>query len=319
MGDHNVQITRLTPFYMGQMGVESSDNSLGIRTGGGGNVYYVGDPAATYYEAADVNDGTNPLYPKATIQSALDACVADHGDEIIVFPGNYELTATLTMTLDRVRLFSWDYLRGESAPSVAITSATDDFDLLSVNADQIEIAGIRFANGSAVTALDCITVGTTGACVGVYIHDNKFANGGGFGVDVGSALGTVNDITIRHNTFMQIDDNAAAAGVHLGYVVRADVDSNLFVSDQAGTYGVNLDNRITSGSIIRNNQFFIEEAGGVAIFRAGATADVMMSGNMVAGGPTTASAITQTIDGGLYAVENWVSNAAGGAQIDATT
>ncbi len=190
---------------------------------------------------------------------------------------------------------------------------------MSINADQIEIAGIRFANGSATTALDCITVGSTTAVVGVYIHDCKFAVGGGYGVEVGSASGTVNDCTIRGNTFMQIDDNAGAAGVYLSYVVRADVDDNLFLTDQAGTYGVSIRNAATGGSVVRDNKFFVEEQNGVAIFRAGATVDAMMTGNRVAGGASTTTAISQTADSGYYAVDNWVSDATGGAQIDATT
>jgi hypothetical protein len=316
--DPNVPQVKFPPFFGTQMGVPGSDTPLGIRHGGGGNVYYVGDSTQTHYEATDVNDGTDPRYPKATIQSALDACSDTHGDVVIIFPGNYELTATLTMTLGRVRLFAWDYLRGESAPSVAVTSATDDFDLLTVNADQIEIAGIRWANGSDV-ANSCIVVGSTGAVVGCYIHDCKFAVGGGYGVEVGSANGTVNDITVRRNTFIQIDDNAGAAGVWLGYVIRGDVDENLFLTDEAGTYGVSIRNAATGGSVIRNNEFFVEEAAGVAIFRAGNTCDAMMCRNMVAGGPTAASAITQRVDGGNYAVDNYVSTNAGGTIIDATT
>jgi hypothetical protein len=316
--DPNVPQVKFPPFFGGQMGVPGSDTPLGIRHGGGGNVYYVGDPDATWYEASDDNDGTDPTAPKATIQGALDACTDDHGDVVVVFPGNYELAETLTMTKARVRLFSWDYLRGEAAPSVAIISATDDFTLLTINADQIEVAGFRFANGSD-TANDCIAVGTTGAVVGCYIHDCKFAVGGGYGVNIGSALGTVNDCTIRHNTFIQIDDNAGAAGVRLGYVVRADVDGNLFLTDQAGTYGISVRNAATGGSIIRDNKFFVEEVAGVAIFRAGVAVDVAMSGNHVAGGPTAISAITQLVDGGLYAVENYTATNVGGALVDATT
>jgi hypothetical protein len=316
--DPNVPQVKFSPFFGTQMGVPGSDTPLGIRHGGGGNVYYVGDSAATHYEATDVNDGTDPRYPKATIQDALDACRNNYGDVVVVFPGNYELTETLTMTLNRVRIFSWDYFRGESAPSVAVTSATDDFDLLAINADQIEIAGIRWANGTDDTN-SCIVIGTTGAVVGCYIHDCKFAVGGGYGIEVGSAAGTVNDCTIRHNTFTQIDDNQAAAGVLLNYVVRADVDENLFLSDQAGTYGVSIRNAATGGSIVRNNDFFVEEAAGVAIYRDGNAVDAMICRNMVSGGPTAASAITQRVDGGNYAVENYVSTDAGGAIIDATT
>jgi len=316
--DPNVPQVKFPPFFGTQMGVPGSDTPLGIRHGGGGNVYYVGDSTATYYEASDVNDGTDPRYPKATIQDALDACVDGHGDVVIIFPGNYELTATLTMTNDRVRLFSWDYLRGEAAPSVAVTSATDDFDLLALNADQVEIAGIRWANGSD-TANSCIVIGSTGAVVGCFIHNCKFAVGGGYGVEIGSALGTVNDITVRQNTFIQIDDNAGAAGVYLGYTIRADIHRNLFWTDQAGTYAVSIRNATTGGSVIRENDMVILENNGVAIFRAGVAVDVAMHYNRISGGPSTTSAITQLVDGGAYAVWNYTSSAAGGAICDATT
>lgn len=311
-----VQLERLLPFYQGQFGVPGSDVPLGIRTGSGG-VFYVGDSAATHYNATDVNDGTDPMNPKATIIGALAACTNDYSDTIILLSENYTQTGTVTVAIDRVQIVAWDYWRGESAPSCQIGSATDDFTLLAINADQVEIAGIRFANGSDV-ANDCIVVGSTTAVVGVKIHDCKFAVGGGFGIDVGSAAGTVNDITIRKNTFIQIDDNAGAAGVRLNYVIRGDVDDNLFLTDQAGTFGVSCPNRSSGGSVIRNNEFFIEEAAGTAISRAGNTVDVFMTGNRVGGGPTTVTAITQRVDGGLYAVDNWVTDNTGGAQIDAT-
>lgn len=312
-----IQLERLTPFYQGQFGVPGSDVPLGIRTGSGG-VFYVGDSAATHYYAADANDGTNPMAPKATIAGALAACTNDYSDTIVLLSENYTLTGTVTIAVDRVQLVAWDWWRGESAPSCQIGSATDNFTLLAVNADQVEIAGIRFANGSD-TANDCIEVGTTTAVVGCYIHNCKFAVGGGFGVDIGSAAGTVNDITVRRNTFIQIDDNAGAAGVRINYAVRADVADNLFLTDQAGTYGVSCPNRSSGGSVIRDNEFFIEEVNGVAIFRAGAAVDVFMTGNRVGGGPTNITAITQQIDGGLYAVDNRSTSGAGGIIIDATT
>jgi hypothetical protein len=290
---------------------------MGIRTAGG-NVFYVGDDDITYYEASDAHDGTNPIYPKATIQAGLDACTSDRGDTVVLLSDNYELTESLTITVDRVRLISWDYLRGEAAPSVAITSATDDFTLGIINADQVEIAGIRWANGTD-DANDCLAAASTGAVVGLYIHHCKFAVGGGYGIQLGSENGTVNDCTIRKNTFIQIDDEANAAGIRLGYVVRADVEDNLFLTDQAGTYGVSIRNATTGGSVIRDNKFFIEEVNGVAIFRAGNTVDAFMTGNRVGGGPTNITAITQRVDAGLYAVDNRCTSGAGGIIIDATT
>jgi len=281
-------------------------------------VYYVGDSAATHYYANDNNDGTNPMAPKATIAGALAACTSDYSDTIYLLSENFVLTGTNTIAVNRVRLIAWDYLRGEAAPSCQISSATDNFTLLAIEADQVEIAGIRFANGSDA-ANSCIVVGSTGAVVGCYIHHCKFAVGGGFGVDIGSAAGTVNDITVRKNTFIQIDNNAGAAGVRINYAVRADVDDNLFLTDQAGTYGVSCPDRSSGGSVIRDNEFFIEEVNGVAIFRAGNTVDAFMTGNRVGGGPTNITAITQRVDAGLYAVDNRCTSGAGGIIIDATT
>jgi hypothetical protein len=310
------QLERLRPFYPGQIGVPGSDALTGIRTGSGG-VFYVGDSTATHYYANDNNDGTDPMAPKATITGALAACTNDYSDTIVLLSNNNVLTGTNTIAVSRVQLVAWDYWRGESAPSVSITSALANFTLLAVEADQVEIAGIRFANGTDA-ANDCIAVGATAAVVGCYIHDCKFAVGGGYGVNIGSALGTVNDITVRNNTFIQINNNAGAAGVRLGYAVRADIDDNLFLTDQAGTYGVSCRNASSGGSVIRNNDFFIEEVNGVAIFRAGATVDALMVDNRVGGGPTNITAITRTNDGGLYASQNYCTSGAGGLIIDAT-
>lgn len=314
MADHNVQLERFQTLFPGQFGVPGSDVSAGIRTGGG-NVYWVGDPDATYYDAADAHDGTDPHYPKATIQGGLDACVSGNGDMVVVMADSYVITESLTMTLDRVRLFSWDYLRGQPAPSVVIQADPTTFDLLTINADQIEVAGFKFEHGGSGTD-NCIAVGTTGAAEACFIHDCRFEVGV-YGVEIGSALGTVNDITVSDSTFIQVDATAGNAGVYVAYAIRAMIKDNFFYSAQAGTYGVSFRNAACAGTMIRNNDIVIVEAGGVAILR-GAAVTAAFHGNRVSGGPTTASAISQQVDGGIYAVSNWVSDGTGGAQIDAT-
>ena len=57
-------------FFGGQMGVPGSDTPLGIRTAPQGIVYYVD---GSHPDALDANDGTDPMEPKATIQSAITA------------------------------------------------------------------------------------------------------------------------------------------------------------------------------------------------------------------------------------------------------
>jgi len=58
------------PFYGGQMGVPGSDTPLGHRMASRSMVYYVDK---TNPDANNANDGTDPRYPKLTIQSAINA------------------------------------------------------------------------------------------------------------------------------------------------------------------------------------------------------------------------------------------------------
>lgn len=316
MSDLSLGLLKFPQFFQSQMGVDGHDDPLGIRTGGG-MVFYVGTTVGNVV-ARDVNDGTDPLNPLATLGQAVTNCTTNAGDVIVVLPGNYTLAATLTIDKARVRLVSWDYLRGQHGPSTAILSATDDFDLINIEEDQVEIAGFRIANGSAITALDCIEVGTSGAVIGCHIHHNRFSVGGGYGVEIGSASGTVNDITIENNSFFMMDDNANAAGVYIGYSVRAMVRNNFFWADEDSTYAVSVRNASTPGSIVYENDMAIVNTAGVAVLR-GASSDVAIHRNYISGTGTATTAITQQADGGDYAVGNVISDNTGGVQVDATT
>ena len=66
----SMPIQKFPEFYGGQSGVPGSDTPLGLRTAPQGLVYYVD---GSHSDANDNNDGTNPNYPKATIQSAIAA------------------------------------------------------------------------------------------------------------------------------------------------------------------------------------------------------------------------------------------------------
>jgi len=89
-------IQKFPEFYGGQSGVPGSDTPLGLRTAPQGLVYYVD---GSHPDANDNNDGTNPVQPKATIQSAITASNATIDwaatppyvgiNWIIVSPGTY--------------------------------------------------------------------------------------------------------------------------------------------------------------------------------------------------------------------------------------
>lgn len=74
-------MTRLLPFYPGQMGVPGSDNDRGLRLDTNGQVFYVDPNKAT---ANTSNDGTDPDHPLSTVAAALNKCNSYHNDVIAV-------------------------------------------------------------------------------------------------------------------------------------------------------------------------------------------------------------------------------------------
>lgn len=76
-------LTRLQPWFPGQMGVPGSDVTLGLRTVPQGKVIYVDH---NHPDASDAHDGTDPDHPKLTIQGAVDSPWLEPGDMIVVGP-----------------------------------------------------------------------------------------------------------------------------------------------------------------------------------------------------------------------------------------
>jgi len=308
---------RLEPFYMGQLGVDGSDVPLGIKTGIG-NVIYVGTAAASnLIEPLDGNDGTRWNSPKAAVQAALDACVDGQGDMVCLLPGSYVLTEALTMTKDRVRLFAWDWDKGAYAPSVVIQSNTYDHDLLEIDANQCEIAGIRWAN-SGTGAFDCIKVAVNSSVIGLDIHDCRFSYGRS-GIFVGAG-GVCQDFNFHDSYFVAYNSTANTAGIVFMLAMQGLVEDNYMYTGHSGTYNINFTkDRPFTGVMIRRNDLVVQETNGVAIYRASDQVIASMHHNYVSGGPAATTAITQRNDGGACAVNNYCSSGVGGVLIDATT
>ena len=74
-------LTRLNPWYPGQMGVPGTDNETGLRLNSTGAIFYV-DP--NYPGVSDLRDGTNPTNPLQTVEAALTKCEPYRGDVIAV-------------------------------------------------------------------------------------------------------------------------------------------------------------------------------------------------------------------------------------------
>lgn len=78
-------LTRLNPWFPGQMGVPGTDADTGLRLDSNGIILYV-DP--NHVDNDDQRDGTNPTAPLTTVAEALTQCRAYRNDTIIVAPNS---------------------------------------------------------------------------------------------------------------------------------------------------------------------------------------------------------------------------------------
>ena len=219
----------LTPFPNGvsSWGVPVFGN-LGI-----GNVYMVGQTADTSaytdfqkrYNKSRYADGSRMAHPfvgtgavAATtngIQTALDACVTNRNDYVVVAPSdtNYGLDLVLTMSKEAVHLvcpagigFN-NFPVGNSARLKQLTAANA---VLAVSNQAVEIAGFYIKN---YTALSAITLAA--AAHSPNIHSNMFAmvwSGAQAasiqGATTGGAWGS-----IEHNWFISESGTAQTAAI----------------------------------------------------------------------------------------------------------
>lgn len=150
----------------------------GVEALGAGNIYYVIQTTNTLYDTdfwqsrigTYGNDGSERVHN--TIQSALDATVANRNDYVIVAPdsADYDLTATLTMTKRNVHLICPAGLGTYGFPTNgARIDMTADDEAITVTADCVEIAGFFFKG-----YLDASIIHLSGTRWHNVIHDNFF-------------------------------------------------------------------------------------------------------------------------------------------------
>ena len=143
-------LTRLNPWYPGQMGVAGTDTETGLRMNCTGTVFYV-DP--NYPGVSDARDGTNPTDPLATVAAALTKCQPHRGDVIAVMAnGNWQygnptsramadISEQVTVTVPGVRIVG---VSPSSALGVYWQPAASGGVCITVNALDVTIEGFAF-------------------------------------------------------------------------------------------------------------------------------------------------------------------------------
>ncbi len=257
-----IPVFRLQPWYPGQMGVPGSDNSLGLRTTPQGNVYYVD---STHADASNAHDGTDPNHPKATLASAIAACTANRGDQIIVGSNHAESIATAgAITINRAGVRITGYGNGEDRPTITFTNAVASVIvsagnitlenllfvcgadsiaiMLDINADDCHVIGCEFRENTAVaqqflTAID-INGGGANAADRAKITGCKFVSEAP-GATQAIEIGAVEDgIEIGGNF---ITGDYSVAGIHSGSVLTNLLLAGNYIRNvNAGDFAVEL-------------------------------------------------------------------------------
>ena len=166
----------------------------------GAKTFFVGPSTYTAVGGlvpSDGNDGESPQSPLLTIARAHTLAVASRGDTICLMPGTFTLTAALAFTKIGVRLVA---LRPWAS---IITGDGVITNLLAIDGNDIEVAGIRFLGVAAAVVL--VDVANTSVVRGFHFHHNKV-----IGLEtVASVEGILNgeNIAGNNNDESLIEDN----------------------------------------------------------------------------------------------------------------
>ncbi len=217
-----------------------------LSTLGMGNVYYVCQVANTNaytlllerFGAETYTDGSAMLH--TTIQSALDATVANRNDYVFVTPdsSDYDITAALTMSKARTHLIAPAGLGHKGFPSNAVRiDQTGAFSHFTVTADTIEIAGFFFKGASGENIIDMSSTRWH-----AHIHDNFFGMSATDGSDNYGINGTGanNHFSIHDNYFTNYLPGAVTG-------TDNDLGSFIFLSSASNTRGLVRDNYFVTG------------------------------------------------------------------------
>lgn len=197
---------------------------VGIAVPEGSNIWYVDKNRSS--------SGKGSSWGEAFLTLTEAVAVAGAYDTIIMGRGYYQEAATIEITSTQRGLKIFGPTTGGVATSNGLSSATSGADILYINADDVEIAGITFW---------CLTNGKNGITVGEdydgynnWIHDCCFITGtagntlGEYGIKANANDDCVG-LLIENNYFHYL--STAAIAVH---ATRATVRNNIIWSSSIG-------------------------------------------------------------------------------------
>jgi hypothetical protein len=244
--NYPLPLTRLNPWYPGQIGVLGTWNKTGLRQTGEGAIYYV-DPNAA--GVSDARDGTDPTDPLQTVQAAIDKCLPYRGDTIVVMANNnYEYTSasygvrvplseTVTIDVPGVQLIG---VCKSAALGVPWYPTANNDVLITITAPDVLVEGFNFdvAAFTGVTAIYSDWNGVTTFGDAPVIRNCYFADGVVYGI----VLNFVYNAKIYQNEF-RCEANGACIFSDVAWSAPAvcDIYDNRFWTTDAAIDMIELD------------------------------------------------------------------------------
>lgn len=314
--------------------------SFGIPVWGDfiGSVYIVADTASANYKQAlkrfgkAYNDDGTPIFcphtsssilvTKNGLKTAIDHCVADRGDVVIVMPSTntYYIDAALALDVKGAKLLCPAGMCGDVGATNAariqqITAATA---CLAISGQACEVAGI-FWRGVANTSP--ITIAASSHCCSIHHNFIGITTTTGSATCYGiSGAGESTNLDIWKNYITVYSPTAGqtiGGGINLANGTRALIHDNLVTTGGfTQTFGVGINvgsgeqSKITGNTVVENKN----NGGSTLSLGIVGTTSSLVADNRVM---MTAANIANAISGmhADNAVQNWGSDGAGGNTI----
>jgi hypothetical protein len=299
---------------------------------GVGNVYYVISTAEAGYSTfvtdhtVTYSDGSKSVFPctaataDVAIQAALDACVANRNDYVLVMPSaaTYTLTAALVMNKKNVHLIAPGGLgRVNGANNSTRVQAAAASYFVNVAAASVEIAGFYVKNYTSLTA---IYLSPSSTAVSPNIHHNTFFTTLATGANAAIVLSDGSSDggwygNISDNFFMTYGITGSpvlAAWVSLtGAAGMAEIDRNRMVACKcvvtAGINYVGVGGSICDNYIFGADDYAGSGAGTYTVAIAAGTATYVFNNRL---GVVNSADLS---GGGTYSYQGNTSHSSGGA------
>ena len=198
----------------------------------GGQYFWVG---STVTGASDNNDGLSRDTPCATIDGAINKCVADRGDVILVLPGHAESIANATTIVPDVAGISILGLgAGTKRPTITVTHASGNIPVSGAN---ITLANLLLTPSGTIDVTSGITVtGADVALVDIELRDSAATSQ--FAIGVTLSTGAARAKVIRPVFRGSATGDANTAGIHCAVAL-----------DGVEIHNPNLDGLFSNGGI----------------------------------------------------------------------